>query len=91
VVGIHKNVPGATIRANVTLRTEAILRSIADLVLFCRERIGYKAPEKMAVLDEMPLNPAGKSFGSVVSQWPTTSCVRAASIQGTNRYSTTAI
>lgn len=25
-----------------------------------RDRVGYKAPEEVVVLDEMPLNPTGK-------------------------------
>ena len=36
------------------------LVSRADLIVFCRERIGYKAPEEIVFLDEMPLNPTGK-------------------------------
>ena len=27
---------------------------------FARMRVGYKAPETIIVLDEMPLNPSGK-------------------------------
>ncbi len=27
---------------------------------FARERIGYKAPEEITFLDEIPLNPTGK-------------------------------
>jgi len=34
--------------------------SAADLIVHCRERIGYKAPEEIVFLDEMPLNPTGK-------------------------------
>jgi hypothetical protein len=30
----------------------------------CRERIGYKAPEEILFLEEMPLNPAGGAWGS---------------------------
>jgi acyl-coenzyme A synthetase/AMP-(fatty) acid ligase len=32
----------------------------ADLIVFCRDRIGYKAPDEIVFLDEMPLNPTGK-------------------------------
>ena len=32
----------------------------AELIVLRRERIGYKAPEEIVVLDEMPLNPTGK-------------------------------
>ena len=34
--------------------------SAADLIVHCRERIGYKAPEEIVFLDQMPLNPTGK-------------------------------
>jgi len=34
--------------------------SSADLIVHCRDRVGYKAPEEVVVLDEMPLNPTGK-------------------------------
>jgi long-chain acyl-CoA synthetase len=30
------------------------------VILFCRGRVGYKAPEEVIFLDEIPLNPTGK-------------------------------
>jgi acyl-CoA synthetase (AMP-forming)/AMP-acid ligase II len=60
VVGVHDVVHGENVRAYVTLRPDATRPSSADLIVFCRERIGYKAPEEVVVLDEMPLNPTGK-------------------------------
>jgi acyl-CoA synthetase (AMP-forming)/AMP-acid ligase II len=60
VVGIHDTVHGENVRAYVTLREGAERPSSADLIVFCRERIGYKAPEEIVFLDEMPLNPTGK-------------------------------
>jgi acyl-CoA synthetase (AMP-forming)/AMP-acid ligase II len=60
VVGVHDTVHGENVRAYVTLREGAEQPSSADLVVFCRERIGYKAPEEIVFLDEMPLNPTGK-------------------------------
>jgi long-chain acyl-CoA synthetase len=60
VVGIHDTVHGENVRAYVTLRPEAERPSSADLIVFCRDRVGYKAPEEIVVLDEMPLNPTGK-------------------------------
>jgi acyl-CoA synthetase (AMP-forming)/AMP-acid ligase II len=60
VVGIHDEVHGESVRAYVTLREGAERPSSADLIVFCRERIGYKAPEEVVFLDEMPLNPTGK-------------------------------
>lgn len=60
VVGVHDTVHGENVRAYVTLRPEAKAPSSADLIVFCRDRVGYKAPEEVVVLDEMPLNPTGK-------------------------------
>jgi long-chain acyl-CoA synthetase len=48
------------VRAYVTPRTGVEPPSRADLIVFCRERIGYKAPDEIVFLDEMPLNPTGK-------------------------------
>ena len=59
-VGVHDEVHGENVRAYVTLREGAEPPSRADLIVFCRERIGYKAPEEIVFLDEMPLNPTGK-------------------------------
>lgn len=60
VVGIHDTVHGENVRAYVTLREGAERPSSADLIVFCRERVGYKAPEEILFLEEMPLNPTGK-------------------------------
>jgi hypothetical protein len=60
VVGIHDTVHGENVRAYVTLREGAERPSSADLIVHCRERVGYKAPEEIVFLDEMPLNPTGK-------------------------------
>jgi len=59
-VGIHDAVHGENVRAYVTLREGADPPSRGDLIVFCRERIGYKAPEEVVFLEEMPLNPTGK-------------------------------
>ncbi len=60
VVGIHDEVHGENVRAYVTLREGAAQPAVADLIRFCRERVGYKAPEEIVFLDEMLLNPTGK-------------------------------
>jgi long-chain acyl-CoA synthetase len=59
-IGIHDEVHGENVRAYVTLEEGAEQPSRADLITFCRERIGYKAPEEIVFIDEMPLNPTGK-------------------------------
>ncbi len=59
-VGVHDEVHGENVRAYVTVRPGAEPPSSADLIVHCRERIGYKAPEEIVFLEEMPLNPTGK-------------------------------
>jgi acyl-CoA synthetase (AMP-forming)/AMP-acid ligase II len=59
-IGIHDEVHGENVRAYVTCRPGVERPSAADLIVHCRERIGYKAPEEIVFLDQMPLNPTGK-------------------------------
>jgi acyl-CoA synthetase (AMP-forming)/AMP-acid ligase II len=59
-VGVHDEVHGENVRAYVTLKDGEEPPSRADLIVFCRERIGYKAPDEIVFLDQMPLNPTGK-------------------------------
>ncbi len=59
-VGVHDEVHGENVRAYVTLAAGAEQPSSAELIVFCRERIGYKAPEEIVFLERMPLNPTGK-------------------------------
>ena len=58
----HKRGIGPAYRAGFhrALAEGAEQPSAADLIVHCRERIGYKAPEEIVFLDEMPLNPTGK-------------------------------
>jgi acyl-coenzyme A synthetase/AMP-(fatty) acid ligase len=60
VVGVHDVVHGENVRAYVTLEEGAEPPARADLIVFCRERVGYKAPEEIVFLEQMPLNPTGK-------------------------------
>jgi acyl-coenzyme A synthetase/AMP-(fatty) acid ligase len=60
VVGVHDTVHGENVRAYVTIKEGAERPTAHDLVEFARERIGYKAPEEVVFIDEMPLNPTGK-------------------------------
>ncbi len=60
VIGIHDLVHGENVRAYVTLAKDAQRPTAAELIHFARERVGYKAPEEIVLLDEMPLNATGK-------------------------------
>jgi long-chain acyl-CoA synthetase len=48
------------VRAYVVIEEGHERPSSADLIVFARERIGYRAPEEVVFLEEMPLTPTGK-------------------------------
>ena len=60
VVGVHDTLHGENVRAYVTVRGGAPQPSSAEVIQFCRGRVGYKAPDEVIFLDEIPLNPTGK-------------------------------
>ncbi len=60
VIGIHDLVHGENVRAYVTLEAGTPRPTMAELIQFSRDRVGYKAPEEIVVLEEMPLNATGK-------------------------------
>jgi long-chain acyl-CoA synthetase len=60
VIGIHNLVHGENVLAYISLRPGAARPSDQELIQFARARIGYKAPEEIVVLEEMPLNATGK-------------------------------
>jgi acyl-CoA synthetase (AMP-forming)/AMP-acid ligase II len=60
VVGIHDLIHGENVRAYITFRPDAVRPTIPELIKFSRERVGYKAPDDIVVLDEMPTNAVGK-------------------------------
>ena len=60
VVGVHDLVHGENVRAYVTLHRDVAPPTASVLIAFARQRIGYKAPDYIIFLDELPLTPAGK-------------------------------
>jgi acyl-CoA synthetase (AMP-forming)/AMP-acid ligase II len=60
VVGIHDVVHGENVRAYVTVKEGEPTPTSRELIELARSRVGYKAPEEIVFLDEMPLNPTGK-------------------------------
>ena len=60
VIGVHDLLHGEIVRAYVAVRPEAKRPGSEELIAFARARIGYKAPEQIEFLDEIPLNPTGK-------------------------------
>ena len=60
VVGVHDLMHGENVRAYVELKPGAKRPTAGELIDFARQRVGYKAPEEVVILDVMPLNPTGK-------------------------------
>lgn len=59
VIGIHDLVHGENVRAYV-VRADGSKVAAPELIAFAREAIGYRAPEEIVFLPEMPLNSTGK-------------------------------
>ena len=60
VVGIYDLVHGENVRAYITLLEGVERPSLQELIQFARKQIGYKAPEEIQVINEMPINATGK-------------------------------
>jgi long-chain acyl-CoA synthetase len=60
VIGIHDLIHGEIVRAYITLREGSERPSDLELIRFARAKVGYKAPEEIVVLDEMPWTADGK-------------------------------
>jgi acyl-CoA synthetase (AMP-forming)/AMP-acid ligase II len=60
VIGVHDLVHGEDVRAYVTLRADMACPTIAELIQFSKQLVGYKAPDEIIVLNEMPTTPVGK-------------------------------
>ncbi|MEM9632161.1 MAG: class I adenylate-forming enzyme family protein [Pseudomonadota bacterium] len=60
VVGVDDLVHGQNVWAFVTLKNEAVRPETRDLMKFARDRVGYKAPEAIVFLENLPLTAVGK-------------------------------
>jgi acyl-coenzyme A synthetase/AMP-(fatty) acid ligase len=60
VIGIHDLVHGENVRAYITVTEGAERPASQELIRFARARVGYKAPEEVVVLEEMPLTATRK-------------------------------
>lgn len=60
VVGVRDELHGENVRAYVEPKPGLAPPSVAELIAFARERVGYKAPEEIVFLEEMPMNATGK-------------------------------
>ena len=69
VVGVHSLVHGENVRAYVTTKEGRSPPAAQDLIAFARERVGYKAPEEIIYLDDMPMTPTGKVDRVALKRW----------------------
>jgi long-chain acyl-CoA synthetase len=60
VIGVQSAMHGENVRAYVMLTEGIAPPRMQDLIAFARTRVGYKAPEEIIFLDEMPLTATGK-------------------------------
>ena len=60
VIGVHDPVHGENVRAYITWRPNVARPTMTDLIQFSRALVGYKAPDEIVVLDQMPINATGK-------------------------------
>ncbi|MGF1470560.1 MAG: class I adenylate-forming enzyme family protein [Rubrobacteraceae bacterium] len=61
VVGVHDTKHGEDVWAYVSMRPQAEPATPGELIAFAAERVGYKAPEVVVALDELPVNSTGKT------------------------------
>ncbi len=59
-VGIRHPVHGENVRAYVTLNAGADRPPDSEIIAQARRAVGYKAPEEIVILDEMPIMASGK-------------------------------
>ncbi len=60
VVGVRDAAHGENVWVYVTLRDGADRPPAQEIIEAARKEVGYKAPEVVVVIDEMPLTPTGK-------------------------------
>ena len=60
MVGVAGVVHGENVRAFVILKSNARPPDMEYLIEFARSRVGYKAPESILVLQEMPMTASDK-------------------------------
>lgn len=60
VVGVHDLVHGENVVAYVTVQAGEVVPAASEVIAFAKTKIGYKTPEEIVFLDEMPFNATGK-------------------------------
>jgi acyl-coenzyme A synthetase/AMP-(fatty) acid ligase len=60
VVGVHDLIHGENVRAYVTLKPGLPRPTASEIIQLARQRVGYKAPEEIEFLSQMPMCATGK-------------------------------
>ncbi|PHQ72280.1 MAG: acyl-CoA synthetase [Sneathiella sp.] len=60
VVGVHDLVHGENVIAYITWQAGTAAATAPELIAHAKALVGYKAPEEIVVLEEMPFNATGK-------------------------------
>jgi acyl-CoA synthetase (AMP-forming)/AMP-acid ligase II len=68
VIGIRDLIHGENVRAYVTFRPGVTRPTGAELIQFSKARVGYKAPDEIVVLDQMPTTAVGKVDRTALKQ-----------------------
>ena len=69
VVGVHDLIHGENVRAYVTIKSDVERPKAQELIEFSRTQVGYKAPEIIEFLDDMPMNATGKVDRVTLKKW----------------------
>ena len=69
VVGVRDVLHGENVWAFVTVREGSEPPEAEEIIQLAREQIGYKAPEVVLFLDEMPMNVTGKVDRVTLARW----------------------
>lgn len=75
VVGVRDAVHGENVWAYVTLREGKARPTSQEVIDAARKLVGYKAPEVLTILDEMPLTSSGKVDRTVLKKMATNRAV----------------
>lgn len=67
-IGVHDPIHGENVRAYITWRPGVPRPTPGELIQFSQARVGYKAPDEIVVLEEMPINAGGKVDRTALKQ-----------------------
>ena len=60
VIGIEDAVLVQNVHAHISFKSGSDVPTVPELIVFARERVGYKAPEVLQVVPSLPLKAVGK-------------------------------